>query len=246
MDFSIKHIESVESTNQLAIELINQSGLQEGSVIWADEQIHGKGHAGNSWESEKGKNLTFSLVLKPVFIPPAEQFIITKMISVAIRKVVLKFLPQEAVNIKWPNDIYIVDDKVAGILIQNILKGNEIEYAISGIGLNINQEKFNSDVPNPVSLIHYSGEEISVEDILSKILLEIGAIYTKLRSNLYLEELDKEYLDNLYRYKQLSNFRQGKKIFKATLEGIGEFGRLKLRGEDDKISLFDFKEVEFV
>ncbi len=246
MDFSIKHIQSVESTNQLANNLINQSGLQEGTVIWADEQIHGKGHAGNSWESEKGKNLTFSLVLKPVFIPPAEQFIITKMISVAIRKVVLKFLPQEAVKIKWPNDIYIIDDKVAGILIQNILKGNEIEYAVIGIGLNINQEKFNSDAPNPVSLIHYSGEVISVEDILSKMLIEIGAIYDLSASKSYLDDLDEAYLENLYRYKQLSNFRQGKNIFKATLEGIGEYGRLKLRGEDDKISLFDFKEVEFV
>lgn len=246
MDFSIKHIESVESTNQLANDLINQSGLQEGTVIWADEQIHGKGHAGNSWESEKGKNLTFSLVLKPVFIPPAEQFIITKMISVAIRKVVLKFLPQEAVKIKWPNDIYIIDDKVAGILIQNILKGNEIEYTVIGIGLNINQEKFNSDAPNPVSLIHYSGEVFSVEDILSKMLVEIGAIYDQSASKSYLDDLDEAYLENLYRYKQLSNFRQGKKIFKATLEGIGEYGRLKLKGEDDKISLFEFKEVEFV
>ena len=246
MDFSIKHIESVESTNQLAIDLINQSGLREGTVIWADEQIQGKGHAGNSWESEKGKNLTFSLVLKPVFILPAEQFIITKMISVAIRKVVLKFLPQEAVKIKWPNDIYIIDDKIAGILIQNILKGNEIEYAVIGIGLNINQEVFHSDAPNPVSLIHYSGDIISIDDLLSKLLIEVGAIYAKLGSNLYLEDLDKEYLDNLYRYKQLCSYREGKNIFKATLEGIGEYGRLKLRGEDEKIMLFDFEEVEFV
>lgn len=246
MDFSIKHIERVSSTNRLAIEMINQSGLKEGTVVWADEQTAGRGHAKSSWESEKGKNLTFSLVLKPVFITAAEQFVLTKMISVAIRNVLLQYIPEEAIKIKWPNDIYIIDDKVAGILVQNILKENEIEYAVVGIGLNINQEKFNSDAPNPISLIHYFGEAISIDNILSKLLIEIGAIYEQSVSKSYLEDIDKEYLENLYRYKEMCNFRDGKNIFKATLVGIGGYGRLKLRGEDGKIQLFDFKEVEFV
>lgn len=246
MNFSIKHIESSESTNRLAIELINKSDLAEGTVIWADEQTKGRGHANNSWESEKGKNLTFSLVLRPTFVEPAEQFIFTKMISIAIRNVLLKFIPAAAVKIKWPNDIYIIHDKVAGILIQNMLRGNIIDYAVIGVGLNINQEVFYSDAPNPVSLVHYLGTTTSVENLLSKLLIEIGRIYAGISSISFLEKLDKEYQENLYRYKQLCEFREGKNVFKASIEGIGEYGRLKLKREDGKIMQFDFKEVDFI
>ncbi len=246
MNYRIKHFESIDSTNKLALELINNSPPDEGLVVWADEQTEGKGHSNNLWESEKGKNLTFSLVLKPSVIDPAEQFILTQMISLAIRTLITKFVPDEAVKIKWPNDIYIAYDKVAGILIQNILKGNEIDYSVIGIGLNVNQETFRSDAPNPISLIHYTGASVSVEDVLSKLLIEINTIYSRLGSKNYLEKLNKLYLENLYLYKKQGNFREGKNEFKATLEGIGEYGRLKLRLENGKIQLFDFKEVEFV
>lgn len=246
MDYRIKHFESIDSTNKLMLELINSSPPEEGLVVWTDEQTDGKGHGNNLWESEKGKNLTFSLLLKPSVIDPAEQFILTQMISLAIRNLITKFVPDEAVKIKWPNDVYIAYDKVAGILIQNILKGNEIDYSVIGIGLNVNQEKFHSDAPNPVSLIHYTGASVSVEDVLSKLLIEISMIYSKLGSKNYLEKLNKVYLENLYLYKKQGNFREGKNEFKAKVEGIGEYGRLKLRLENGKIQLFDFKEVEFV
>jgi len=246
MDYRIKHFESIDSTNKLMLELINSSPPEEGLVVWTDEQTDGKGHGNNLWESEKGKNLTFSLLLKPSVIDPAEQFILTQMISLAIRNLITKFVPDEAVKIKWPNDVYIASDKVAGILIQNILKGNEIDYSVIGIGLNVNQEKFHSDAPNPVSLIHYTGASVSVEDVLSKLLIEINTIYSRLGSKSYLEKLNKLYLENLYLYKKQGNFREGKNEFIASVEGIGEYGRLKLRLENGKIQLFDFKEVEFV
>ena len=246
MNYRIKHLKSIDSTNKSAIELINSSPPEEGLVIWADDQTQGIGHGNNLWESGKGKNLTFSLILKPLVIDPAEQFILTQMVSVAICKLISKIVSEDVVKIKWPNDIYIAYDKVAGILIQNILKGNEIDYSVIGIGLNVNQETFHSDAPNPVSLIHYSGSPLPVEDILSKLLLEISVIYSRLGSRRYLENLNKLYLENLYLYKKSGNFREGKNEFKATVEGIGEYGRLKLRMENGKIQLFDFKELEFI
>lgn len=239
-------MESVDSTNKVAIDMINTNGLAEGTVIWADEQTSGRGYADNFWESEKGKNLTMSIVIKPLFIEPARQFAITEMISVAIRKVIIHFLQNESVKIKWPNDIYINQNKVAGILIQNILKGNEIEYSVAGIGLNINQEVFHSDAPNPVSLNQFTHTTIPIEDVLTRLLIEIGTIYSGFRSETSLETLDKNYIDGLYRFNQPGKFREGKHIFKATLLGIGDYGRLKLRTEDDKIHYYNFKEVEFI
>lgn len=246
MDYRIEHLERVDSTNKHALDLINNLKAEEGLVIWADEQTHGKGHGGNYWESEAGKNLTFSLVLKPETIDPGEQFILTQMVSVAIRNMVARFVADEAVKIKWPNDIYIAHDKVAGILIQNTLSGNKIDFSLVGIGLNVNQEIFSSDAPNPVSLIHYSGITFTVENILSLLLIEINTCYSKLGSRGQIEKLNEDYLKNLYRYRQLGRYHDGKTEFTAWLEGIGEYGRLKLKKEDGKICLFDFKEVEFV
>lgn len=246
MDYLIKHLDSIDSTNKYVMGLFKSSVPNEGLVIWADEQTKGKGHGNNHWECEKGKNLTITLVLRPVFIAPSDQFLLTQMVSVAIRNLVSNYVPNETVKIKWPNDIYIVHDKVAGILIQNILKENLLDYSVIGIGLNINQEVFTTDAHNPISIIHYSGKTESVEDILSKLLIEIDGIYEQLGSISYRQTLNMWYHKHLYRYKQVGKFREGKKVFNAVVEGIGAYGRLKLKLENGKIQSYDFKEVEFI
>jgi BirA family transcriptional regulator, biotin operon repressor / biotin---[acetyl-CoA-carboxylase] ligase len=246
MDFQIKHLDRIGSTNEYALELLQKASIEEGLVIWADQQINGVGHGNNRWESESGKNLTFSLVLCPLKLNPADQFLLTQMVSVAIHDLILEYIPSEAVKIKWPNDIYIAHDKVAGILIRNVLSGNNIRYSIIGIGLNVNQESFNSDAPNPVSLIHYLGTSLVLEDILSKLLIRINGIYAGLDSKEYVEELNKSYIENLYRYRQEARYREGKREFMATIEGIGEYGKLKLKLKKGTSVLYDFKEVEFV
>jgi len=246
MDFQIKHLDSIGSTNAYALELVQNSSIKEGLVIWANQQINGVGHGNNLWESKTGKNLTFSLVLSPEKIIPADQFLLTQMVSVAIRDLILEYIPSEAVKIKWPNDIYIAHDKVAGILIRNILSGNNIKYSIIGIGLNVNQKSFNSEAPNPVSLIHYMGTPLVLEDLLSKLLIRINGIYAGLDSKAYVEELNKSYIENLYRYRQEAKYREGKREFIATIEGIGEYGKLKLKLKKGTSVLYDFKEVEFV
>lgn len=246
MDYLIKHLKSVDSTNNFVQELFKTASPEEGLVIWADEQTKGRGHAANKWEGKKCNNLTFTLLLRPEFVSPSDQFVLTQMVSVAIRKLIVNYIPDEAVKIKWPNDIYIEHSKVAGILIQNALKGNKIDYSIIGVGLNVNQLAFSSDAPNPVSLKHYLGTDLSIEDLLSKLLVEIDAIYTNLGSSKYCESLNNRYLNNMYRYRKSGLFLEGKKEFTATIEGIGEYGRLMLKLDTGKIQLYDFKEIEFV
>jgi len=246
MDYFIKHHNRIDSTNGYAMELISTSPPEGGTVIWADEQTHGVGHGSNQWESESGKNLTFSLILKPEQINPGDQFMLTQMVSIALYNLITDLLNRKDIKIKWPNDIYIMNNKVAGILIRNILRGSRISYSVIGIGLNVNQEKFQSDAPNPISLIHFNETPLSIEDILSDLLIRISGIYSGLDSKEYREELNRQYLNNLYRYKQSGRFREGKREFTATLEGIGEYGKLKLKTEEGKVQLYDFKEVEFV
>jgi BirA family biotin operon repressor/biotin-[acetyl-CoA-carboxylase] ligase len=212
----------------------------------AKEQTAGKGHAGNSWESEKGKNLTFSLVLRPVFIEPSNQFLITQLVSVALTNFLKKRMPPEIVKIKWPNDIYIEDKKIAGILIQNTIRGNSLDYSVIGVGLNVNQETFRSDAPNPVSMIYYTGEHHHPEVLLDELYNEIIAVYASTASPQFVNLLQNFYLDNLYRFAELAAYKSGDKEFRGTIVGVGEYGRLQIKDEEGTVAEFNFKEVEFL
>ena len=166
MDFRIIHIEETDSTNRWLKE--NGEGTM---VVVADYQTAGKGCGTNSWESERGKNLTFSMLIHPTDIPASQQFRITEVVSVALCEVLERYLltvPElaEGLSIKWPNDIYRGDKKICGVLIENRLQGNVIVDSIIGIGLNVNQTEFVSDAPNPVSLRQLLGREIDREALL--------------------------------------------------------------------------------
>ncbi len=128
MRFKIHHIDPVDSTNNYAFEFCKKAKVEEGIVYVASEQYAGKGHNQNHWESEKGKNITLSLVIHPDFIEPAKQFLITQCISLAITDLLKTLVNKSDVKIKWPNDIYIRDSKVCGILIQNSIVGDKIDY----------------------------------------------------------------------------------------------------------------------
>ncbi len=245
MDFRIIHKDSIASTNDLAFERIDKGIASEGDVIWTDEQAKGRGYGLNRWESEKGKNLTFSIILRPRFIDPAGQFVITQMISLALIRFLRKYIDRD-LKIKWPNDVYADNEKIAGILIQNILAGNVIEFSVVGIGLNVNQEKFVSGAPNPVSMIRFTGAALSLEDLLGELLTYIGGMYKNLYSSAFIEELSASYLDNLFRYRHRAKYMAGGKVFRAMITGIGPYGQLKLKKENGKEQLFGFKEVEFV
>lgn len=246
MQLKTIHFESIDSTNKYALKLIADGQCEEGLVIIADEQTAGKGHADNFWESEKGKNLTFSLVLKPFFIEPSNQFLLTQIVSVAILNFLKKRIPPEIVKIKWPNDIYVENKKIAGILIQNTIRGNSLDYSIVGVGLNANQEVFVSDVPNPVSMIYYTGEQHNPGKLLGDLFNEISTVYTNSASPHFVDSLNEFYLANLYRFNEISDYKSKGKEFKGKIIGIGEYGKLQIENREGEVIEFDFKEVEFL
>lgn len=152
------HFEEIESTNMWMKQNIDR--LKPLSIVTADFQTAGRGQRGNTWESERGKNLLMSLLIAPKYLPAREQFIISKMVSVALCRVLQAIMPDGLnIEIKWPNDIYISRKKVCGMLIENALGQNGmIQHSVVGIGLNVNQTDFHSDAPNPASLVSFIRE----------------------------------------------------------------------------------------
>jgi len=216
---------------------------EEGTVVLAQFQEKGRGYRENTWESGKGMNLLASIVFSPDFLQAKDQFMMSKIVSLGLTDYLIK--ETEQVSIKWPNDIYITNNKVAGILIENTVKGKYLESVIVGIGLNLNQELFLSDAPNPVSLRQLNGRSYHVEEVCSKVTDSIFSWYRVLRNG-NSEEINLAYLSRLYRFGEWSEFRIGNEFFEARITGIGEFGQLITEGRSGKGREFMFKEVEMV
>ncbi len=234
------YLDETTSTNSFLRELLRQKTLPEGFVVFTDFQTAGKGQIENSWESEKGKNLLFSILLYPHQISIAEQFIMSQIVSIALIKVLSEYCEQ--VKIKWPNDIYVNDKKLAGILIENSLQGAQIKSTIIGIGLNVNQTDFKSDAPNPVSLRLLNNKSYNRKVILEKIIDNILHIYSEMDKDIVREE----YFSNLYRNDGFYAFRRGNKIFNARIKNVLPNGKLILSLENKSTKAFYFKEVEFI
>lgn len=240
---NIKFYGSLESTNTYASECLKVSELQEGTVIYTDFQTAGKGHQGNSWESENGKNLIFSIILYPSSVKPEDQFLISIAISLGICDFLQGKFPD--VKIKWPNDIYVKDDKIAGILIENTLIGDTIESSVAGIGLNINQEKFSSGIPNPVSIKLITGEESDIRACLKQLLNFLDSRYKQL---LYGDRqlIRDEYISLLYRAGEWHEYSADGKVFRGMIKGISATGNLEIEREDRSVNSYSFKEVEYL
>jgi BirA family biotin operon repressor/biotin-[acetyl-CoA-carboxylase] ligase len=160
----IIYLNEVESTNNYANQLILSDAAEEGTVVLAQYQTHGKGQHGNVWESETGKNLLMSIIWYPGFLPASQQFMISKIVSIAITDCVNDII--DDCKIKWPNDIYIGNQKLAGILIENSVKGSHLSSSVVGIGLNVNQQVFISAAPNPVSLFQITGVIYEISELM--------------------------------------------------------------------------------
>ena len=235
--------EELTSTNSHASLMLKEGPVAEGSVFYADFQTSGKGRAGNKWESERGKNLLISIILYPESLLPEDQCFISMAFSLGICDFADNHFAGS--KIKWPNDIYINDDKIAGILIENSILGSSLESTIAGIGFNINQIQFPSSVPNPVSLRMLTGKEYDTGACLEKLVANLDDRYRQL---LYgsREQLESEYLSRLYRLNEWHYYRSEEKLFKGMVKGISASGRLKLKKEDGITLEFDFKEVEYI
>ncbi|TRX71056.1 biotin--[acetyl-CoA-carboxylase] ligase [Carboxylicivirga sp. M1479] len=233
----------LESSNLEMKRLASKQQLAEYSLVITPNQTAGHGQAGNSWESEKDKNLTFSILLRPGFLAPHLQFCISKVVSLAIIDT-LKTLGIES-SIKWPNDIYIEDSKVAGILIENSIFGHRLEYSIVGIGLNVNQEQFVSDAPNPISLIQHTKLNHRLDDVLESLVDQLEHRYHQLETD-RTALIDTEYMNALYRKDGTHLFRDEHGEFEASIDTVNEMGLLTLVDTVGTKREYAFKEVGFV
>jgi BirA family transcriptional regulator, biotin operon repressor / biotin---[acetyl-CoA-carboxylase] ligase len=234
---------TLTSTNTHAAALLKKKKLPEGTIVYTDYQSAGKGYSGNSWESEENKNLLISIILFPSFIKPSDQFCISMSISLGICDFLLRHIP--VCSIKWPNDIYINDDKIAGILIESAIIADQVEYSIAGIGLNINQEKFISSAPNPVSLRQISGISYDLKTSLSILCRDLDNRYKQLIAGDQ-DKIRNEYISKLYRLNQWSEFRDTHGVFNGRILTVDDFGRLRVEIQDGETRDYAFKEIEFI
>ncbi|MDZ7737640.1 MAG: biotin--[acetyl-CoA-carboxylase] ligase [Bacteroidales bacterium] len=240
---NIIYREKLSSTNALAAQMLSSNRPEEGTLIYAYEQSEGKGQKGNSWISEPGKNLTVSIILYPDFLEAGQQFMISKAVSLAIAELLDDY--SASISIKWPNDIYHKDDKIAGILIENALEGNKIVNTIIGTGININQTIFPPALPNPVSLKILNKREYHPEKMLSAFCRIFDLWYGRLRSG-HLSNINEPYLERLYRFNETAEFSTaGGDRLQGRIAGVDSFGRLIIESTEGNLSYYGFREIEF-
>ena len=236
-------LEEINSTSNYAAELLKAGQMAEGTVIMAHSQTQGRGQRGNTWESSKGQSLTFSLILYPKFLKISEQFYLSEAIAMAV----IDSLKELNINaqIKWPNDIYVGDKKLGGILIENSINGNSLSTSIIGIGLNINQTNFPENLPNPTSLKLLTNKEFNIRNFLEHLLGFIEKRFLQLRS-LQFRELKKEYLASLYRMDGYHSFQLKENKISARIKDVLPDGRLELTDSEEKTFIVNFQEIRFL
>jgi BirA family biotin operon repressor/biotin-[acetyl-CoA-carboxylase] ligase len=235
--------ENLPSTNNYAAEVLKEKEVLEGTIIQTNFQSAGRGQMGNKWESENGKNLLISIILYPVMINPADQFIISMAVSLGICDFLQKTIPVS--SIKWPNDIYTGNDKIAGILIENSIMEDQIESCIVGIGMNINQDVFMSDAPNPVSIKMLTGSELNLSDCLIQLASDLDKRYKQLLSEQF-DTIRSEYVSKLYRLNEWSYFIGPEGRFEGRILTVTDNGRLVIEKKAGGRSEFSFKEISFI
>lgn len=240
------YVEEADSTNTLLAK--ESPNLDHGTAIAARRQTAGKGQRGNSWESEPGKNLTFSLLLRPKAILASHQFELLQSVVISIVKVLRSQLGTEEVYIKWPNDVYYRDRKICGILIENTLSGAGIECSIAGIGINVNQDEFISDAPNPVSMKQISGHDFDLDHLLELFVTQIVSDFDKYEKTLNSTQLAARYRFMMWRgegYWPYIDTATGTR-FEARIAAVAPTGHLTLALTDGRVRTYAFKEVAAV
>lgn len=240
----LHEFDTLNSTNQYATKLLAEKKPPEGTIILTHDQYAGKGQAQNKWESAPHKNLTFTTILYPKFLPARNQFLLNQVVSLSVWETLQHYIGA-GVTIKWPNDIYVFDKKITGILIQNSLKGSTLQSTIIGTGINVNQKKFVSDAPNPTSMALEIGKELALEAVLATFCQKLEHNYLQLKAN-QTAQLQQRYLNNLFRFKKTEFYqRMDGTIFKGQIVGVTKIGKLMIKTVDGTEE-FAFKEVKYL
>lgn len=218
-------LNEVDSTNSYARECLAKSKPSEGTVIVARYQTGGRGQFGKSWESEPGRNITFSIVLYPVFLRARQAHSLNQAVCLGLKDFVESLNIE--VQIKWPNDIYHYDKKLAGILIENGLMGEKLDYSIIGIGMNVNQTKFSPELPNPVSLKMIAGKEFELEKLINDVCGFVETRYRQLKKGQW-KEIKKDFEKALYGLGQRRMFEMNDELLEGIISGLDDEGQLIL------------------
>lgn len=219
-------------------------GPKEFVLMTTDYQTVGHGQKGTSWEAERGKNLLFGFVFHPTTIPALQQFALSEALALGIRAALLSFVG-EGITVKWPNDIYWHDKKIAGMLLTHTLCGTTIATTLTGVGLNVNQRAFVSDAPNPVSLRQIVGEDISRQQVLEALLQAFEQRYHQIQQGNY-DALHQEYMQCLYCHEGLHTYEDATGRFEASIQHISSTGMLHLKRADGIEKVYAFKEVKLI
>ena len=242
INFAIKYLQEADSTNDYLKRLMKKNELEEGTVILAEYQKKGRGTGQNMWHSAKGQNLITSLLFYPE-IQAKNFFCLTELVSLSIVDFLFSFSIEA--SIKWPNDIYVGNNKIAGILIENTILGTQIANCIVGIGININETGFPPDIPNPTSIRILKKETFDMNALIEILLDKIGMRYNQFISG-DMESLHDEYNGKLYKRDTIIQYRDSNGLFHARIKEIKPSGELILRKEDNSEKGYLFGEVEMV
>ena len=241
----ILKFERLDSTNNYAKTLIKEGKAKDGQLIYAVEQTAGRGQASNVWESEAGKNFTFSLIIKPKNIDPKSQFLISQAVSVGVVKYLKSLINNAPVHIKWPNDIYVGMKKIAGFLIENTIQGDKFLFSVIGVALNVNQTEFSKNIPNPTSLSLINKAQYDLETELDKLA-------TMLVCELECLQFDNgegcriDYLDHLLFFNEEREYLIRDEKIIGKIIGVNEFGFLQIQAKNGTILECDLKEVVYI
>jgi len=224
------YIANTNSTNTLLKQLAAEGNPPE--FIYAGYQTAGRGQTGNGWESEANKNLLCSILL-----PPDKNL---HFLNIAVGVAMIRIIGEDF-TIKWPNDIYYRDKKVAGILVENAIIGNEIRYSIAGIGLNVNQTTFVSDAPNPISLKQIRGQEYDIERLMNQLLEAVHSVLSEPEQDVWAY-----YKSHLYRREGFWPFEDKKGRFEAAIQDVLPTGEIVLRDTNGQIRQYEFKQIKYI
>jgi BirA family transcriptional regulator, biotin operon repressor / biotin---[acetyl-CoA-carboxylase] ligase len=221
-------LQSIDSTNNYALERIHAGLAQHGAAFFAHEQVAGKGQRGKTWIAERGSNLILSIVIQPRAIVLSQQFQLNACIAVSVCEFFKKYAGKENTRIKWPNDLYWQDRKAGGVLIENLIgqsaTGNW-QWAVAGIGININQVSFPPELKNAVSLAQITGKKFNTAE-LARELCEVLESNYKLLCNNGFDRIYELYLDQLYKKGQTVRFKKNNRIFEALVKTVSSYGTL--------------------
>lgn len=237
----IIHLSSVDSTNNYLMAYKPREG-ETMTVVYADEQTAGRGQGSNHWESEPGKNLTFSVLVHPTMVPVMRQFLLSEAGALALWDVLGQYLGADDVKMKWPNDIYWKDKKISGTLIETRLGGGHVKDCVYGIGIDVNQEKFVSDAPNPVSMKQILDHDVDLKELLNKIIDSFKKYYAAIENGEY-AAISELYHSGLYRAHGFHRYKDKDGEFEAAIVEVEDSGNLILRDREGCIRSYAFKEV---